>query len=57
MPALTAIKARQQQTWAMGDYARIGLNVVLEGKSVWKRHPWRSRRWNRSKMNTYSMSL
>ena len=29
MPDFTAIKARQQQTWATGDYAMIGHNVVL----------------------------
>src|SRR5207247_3550970 len=29
MPDFAAIKARQQQAWATGDYAMIGHNVVL----------------------------
>ena len=29
MPDFSALKARQQQTWATGDYAMIGHNVVL----------------------------
>jgi len=29
MPDFAAIKARQQQTWATGDYAMIGHNVML----------------------------
>jgi hypothetical protein len=29
MPDFAAIKARQQQTWATGDYAMIGHHVML----------------------------
>jgi protein-L-isoaspartate O-methyltransferase len=29
MPDFAAIKARQQQTWATGDYAMISHNVML----------------------------
>jgi hypothetical protein len=29
MPDFAAIEARQQQTWATGDYAMIGHNVML----------------------------
>lgn len=29
MPDFAAIKARQQQAWATGDYAMIGHNVLL----------------------------
>src|SRR5690606_6016329 len=33
-PDLSAIKARQQQTWASGDYAVIGTTLQLVGESL-----------------------
>ena len=33
-PDLTAIKARQQQTWSSGDYAVIGTTLQLVGESL-----------------------